>query len=68
MLADFGLASAVIASLPDLRGVAPPFVTVDHLRCRRHGGLGDVHRDAVREGAAARAPGGADDDGGWWPW
>lgn len=31
MLADFGLASAVIASLPDLRGVATVSFTVDHL-------------------------------------
>lgn len=32
MLADFGLASSVIASLPDLRGVATISMTVDHLR------------------------------------
>ena len=32
MLADFGLASSVIASLPDLRGVATISATVDHLR------------------------------------
>jgi uncharacterized protein (TIGR00369 family) len=31
MLADFGLASSVIASLPDLRGVATVSFTVDHL-------------------------------------
>jgi len=31
MLADFGLASSVIASLPDLRGVATISFTVDHL-------------------------------------
>jgi acyl-coenzyme A thioesterase PaaI-like protein len=31
MLADFGLASCVIASLPDLRGVATVAFTVDHL-------------------------------------
>ncbi len=31
MLADFGLASCVIASLPDLRGVATISCTVDHL-------------------------------------
>ena len=31
MLADFGLASCVISSLPDLRGVATISLTVDHL-------------------------------------
>ncbi|MCW2679713.1 MAG: hypothetical protein JWM62_1114 [Frankiales bacterium] len=31
MLADFGVASSVIASLPDLRGVATISFTVDHL-------------------------------------
>lgn len=31
MLADFGLASSVITSLPDLRGVATVSFTVDHL-------------------------------------
>lgn len=32
LLADFGLACSVIASLPDLRGVATVSMTVDHLR------------------------------------